>query len=175
MDAPAKYDYVVVGAGAAGAIVANRLSANGATVCLLEAGPPDRHPWLRIPAGFIKVIFNPRYAWQFSTEGTELTNGRRIPLPQGKTLGGSTSINGLVYNRGQKGDYDHWAALGNKGWAFQDVLPYFKSMERRVGGSDEYRGRTGELSVSDCDWEAPAMRGVHRRRPKHGAAPHRRL
>lgn len=155
MDAVARYDYVVVGAGAAGAIVANRLSASDASVCLLEAGPADRHPWLRIPAGFIKVIFNPRYAWQFESDGTELTNGRRIPIPQGKTLGGSTSINGLVYNRGQRSDFDHWAELGNKGWSFEDVLPYFKSMECRVGGSDEYRGRTGELRVSDCDWQHP--------------------
>ena len=155
MNAAAKYDYVIVGSGAAGAIVANRLSAGGASVCLLEAGPPDNHPFLHIPAGFIKVIFNPKYAWQFSSEGTELTNGRRIPIPQGKTLGGSSSINGLVYNRGQISDYDHWAELGNEGWSFNDVLPYFKSMERREGGSDAYRGRAGELPVSDADWEHP--------------------
>ena len=150
-DATATYDYVIVGSGAAGAIIANRLSASSATVCLLEAGPADQNPFLHIPAGFIKVVFNPRYAWQFSSEPTELTKGRRIPLPQGKTLGGSTSINGLVYNRGQKSDYDLWAELGNEGWSFKDVLPYFKSMEKRIGGSDDYRGRSGELPVSDCD------------------------
>jgi len=149
------FDYVIVGAGAAGAILANRLSADGSTVCLLEAGPSDWHPFLHIPAGFIKVVFNPTYAWQFTTEPTELTAGRRIPIPQGRVLGGSSSINGLVYNRGQHQDYDHWADLGNPGWAFRDVLPYFKSMERRQGGSDEYRGRAGDLPVSDIDWIHP--------------------
>lgn len=155
MESAAKYDYVIVGSGAAGAIIANRVSSGGASVCLLEAGPPDTHPYLHIPAGFIKVIFNPRYAWQFSSEPSEMTNGRRIPIPQGRTLGGSTSINGLVYNRGQRSDYDHWAELGNEGWAFADVLPYFKSMERHEGGSDDYRGRAGELPITNCDWTHP--------------------
>lgn len=151
----ARFDYVIVGAGAAGAILANRLSADGATVCLLEAGPPDWSPYLHIPAGFIKAVFNPKYAWQFSSEPTDLTNGRRIPIPQGRTLGGSTSINGLVYNRGQHSDFDHWASLGNEGWSFEEVLPYFKSMEKRVGGDDTYRGRNGELPISDIDWIHP--------------------
>ena len=149
------FDYVIVGSGAAGAILAERLSANGASVCVLEAGPPDHSPYLHIPAGFIKAVFNSKYAWQFSSEPTELTNGRRIPIPQGRTLGGSTSINGLVYNRGQAADFDHWASLGNPGWSFADVLPYFKSMERRVGGDDVYRGREGKLPVSDIDWIHP--------------------
>lgn len=151
----ARFDYVIVGAGAAGAILANRLSADGSTVCLLEAGPPDWSPYLHIPAGFIKAVFNPKYAWQFSSEPTDLTNGRRIPIPQGRTLGGSTSINGLVYNRGQHSDFDHWASLGNEGWSFEEVLPYFKSMEKRVGGDDTYRGRNGELPISDIDWIHP--------------------
>lgn len=150
-----RYDYVIVGAGAAGAILANRLSAQGATVCVLEAGPPDHSPWLHIPAGFIKAVFNKKYAWQFSSEPTDLTNGRRVPIPQGRTLGGSTSINGLVYNRGQAADYDHWASLGNPGWSYEEVLPYFKSMERRAGGEDRYRGRAGELPVTDIDWIHP--------------------
>lgn len=149
------FDYVIVGSGAAGSILANRLSASGASVCVLEAGPPDRSPFLHIPAGFIKAVFNPTYAWQFSSEPTALTNGRRIPIPQGRTLGGSTSINGLVYNRGQAADYDNWASLGNTGWSYDEVLPYFKSMERRVGGEDRYRGRKGELPVSDIDWIHP--------------------
>jgi choline dehydrogenase len=149
------FDYVIVGSGAAGSILANRLSADGASVCLLEAGPPDNYFFLHIPVGFVKSVFNPKYAWQFQSEGTPLTNGRRIPIPQGRTLGGSTSINGLVYNRGQHADYDHWASLGNPGWSYEDVLPYFKSMERRVGGDDRYRGRTGELPVSDIDWIHP--------------------
>ncbi|RKP44436.1 GMC family oxidoreductase [Pararobbsia silviterrae] len=150
-----RFDFVIVGSGAAGAILAERLSADGASVCVLEAGPPDRSPYLHIPAGFIKAVFNPKYAWQFSSEPTALTNGRRIPIPQGRTLGGSTSINGLVYNRGQAADFDHWASLGNPGWSFADVLPYFKSMERRVGGDDVYRGRQGALPVSDIDWIHP--------------------
>lgn len=149
------FDYVIVGSGAAGSILANRLSADGATVCVLEAGPPDNSPFLHIPAGFIKAVFNKKYAWQFSSEGTAQTNGRRVPIPQGRTLGGSTSINGLVYNRGQAADFDHWASLGNPGWAYADVLPYFKSMERRKGGDDRYRGRQGELPVTDIDWIHP--------------------
>lgn len=149
------FDYVIVGSGAAGAILANRLSADGATVCVLEAGPPDNSPFLHIPAGFIKAVFNKKYAWQFSSEGTAQTNGRRVPIPQGRTLGGSTSINGLVYNRGQAADFDHWAALGNTGWSYEEVLPYFKSMERRAGGDDRYRGRRGELPVTDIDWIHP--------------------
>ncbi|APX77477.1 GMC family oxidoreductase N-terminal domain-containing protein [Achromobacter insolitus] len=150
-----QFDYVIVGSGAAGSILANRLSADGSTVCVLEAGPPDRSPYLHIPAGFIKAVFNKKYAWQFSSEGTAQTNGRRVPIPQGRTLGGSTSINGLVYNRGQAADFDHWAALGNTGWSYDEVLPYFKSMERRVGGEDRYRGRKGELPVTDIDWIHP--------------------
>lgn len=150
-----QFDYVIVGSGAAGSILANRLSADGSTVCVLEAGPPDRSPYLHIPAGFIKAVFNKKYAWQFSSEGTAQTNGRRVPIPQGRTLGGSTSINGLVYNRGQAADFDHWAALGNTGWSYDEVLPYFKSMERRMGGDDRYRGRKGELPVTDIDWIHP--------------------
>lgn len=150
------FDYVIVGAGAAGAILANRLSEDGkTTVCLLEAGPADWHPYIHIPAGFIKTLFNPAFTWQFQTEPTEQTAGRRIPIPQGRVLGGSTSINGLVYNRGQHEDYDHWARLGNHGWSYAEVLPYFKRMERRVGGDDQYRGRGGELPVSDIDWNHP--------------------
>ncbi|NMM37782.1 MAG: choline dehydrogenase [Glaciimonas sp.] len=151
------FDYVIVGSGAAGAILANRLSADGkATVCLLEAGPSDWHPFLHIPAGFIKTLFNPTFTWQFNTEVGEHTNGRRIPVPQGRTLGGSTSVNGLVYNRGQAADYDEWAALGNSGWSYAEVLPYFKRMECRIGeGDDRYRGRNGELPITDIDWKHP--------------------
>lgn len=148
-----RFDYVIVGAGAAGAILANRLCADGkTTVCLLEAGPPDWHPFLHIPAGFIKMLFNPGFTWPFQTEATAWTNGRRIPVPQGRTLGGSSAINGLVYNRGLAADYDHWARLGNTGWSYAEVLPYFKRTERRAGGDDAYRGRSGELPVTDNDW-----------------------
>ena len=151
------FDYVIVGAGAAGSIIANRLSADpGVTVCLLEAGPPDWHPFLHIPSGFIKVLFNPAYTWQFSSEPTSNTAGRRIPIPQGRTLGGSTSINGLAYNRGQPSDYDAWEKAGNRGWSFAEVLPYFKRSENRIGtGDDKFRGRRGELAVSNLEWIHP--------------------
>jgi choline dehydrogenase len=150
------FDYVIVGAGAAGAILADRLSEDGRhTVCLLEAGGPDRHPWLHIPAGFIKVIFDPDKAWTFSSQATEWTGGRRIPLPQGKTLGGSTSINGMVYNRGQSEDFDGWAAMGNPGWGYDEVLPYFKRNERYAGGDARLRGRDGRMPVTDMPWIHP--------------------
>jgi choline dehydrogenase len=151
------FDYVIVGAGAAGSILANRLTEDGTTtVCLLEAGPTDWHPFLHIPAGFIKAIFNPAFTWQFSSEPTDKTNGRRVPIPQGRTLGGSTSINGLAYTRGQPADYDGWAAAGNNGWGYEDVLPYFKRSERKVGmGEAEFHGRVGEQVVTDMDWIHP--------------------
>lgn len=153
------YDYVIVGSGAAGAILANRLSEDAnVSVCLLEAGPADYHPFIHLPAGFVKMIFNPSFAWQFKTEPDAATFGRQIPIPQGKTLGGSTSINGLVYNRGQHSDYDHWAALGNPGWNFEGVLPYFKKNERRPqGGSDPLRGYDGPLPISDIEWKHPIL------------------
>ncbi len=150
------FDYVIVGGGAAGAILAARLSEDAATsVCLLEAGPRDWHPYLHMPAGYIKSVFNPTYAWQFSSEPDPLTLGRRIPLPQGKVLGGSTSINGLVYNRGQREDFDGWAAMGNPGWGYADVPPYFRRNERRELGDAALRGREGPQHVSDIAWSHP--------------------
>ena len=151
------FDYVIVGAGAAGSILANRLTEDaGTTVCLLEAGPRDWHPYLHIPSGFIKAIFNPAFTWQFSSEPTDQTNGRRVPIPQGRTLGGSTSINGLAYTRGQPADYDGWAAAGNRGWGFGDVLAYFKRSERKIGpGDDDYHGRAGEQIITSMDWIHP--------------------
>ncbi|MBB6577202.1 choline dehydrogenase [Comamonas odontotermitis] len=151
------FDYVIVGSGAAGAIVAARLSEDsGVSVCVLEAGGADWHPYLKLPAGFIKVIFNPERAWQFSSEPSARTAGRRIPLPQGKTLGGSTSINGLVYNRGQREDFDGWAARGNPGWSYDEVLPYFKRSETFVDGGDPaLRGHSGRLKVTLPHWPHP--------------------
>ena len=152
-----EFDYVIVGAGAAGCILANRLAAGGThTVCLLEAGPPDDSIFLRIPAGVYKVSSNPKYAWQFETEPSPGTANRSIPMPQGKTLGGSTAINGMNYNRGQPADFDGWARRGNRGWGYADILPYFKKTERRIGGCDvRYRGTEGLLPITDCDWRHP--------------------
>src|SRR5574337_233807 len=151
------FDYVVVGAGAAGAIVARRLAEDPAvSVCLLEAGPPDRHPYPHLPAGFIKMLFDPAYTWTYDSEPDPRTLDRRVPLPQGKTLGGSSAINGLIYNRGQAEDYDGWAALGNPGWSFADVLPYFQRNERWLGeGSSPLRGRAGAVPVTPIDWFHP--------------------
>lgn len=151
------FDYVIVGAGAAGSILANRLSQDSkTTICLLEAGPSDWHPFLKIPAGFTKMMFNPAFTWQFSSEPTDNTKGRRVPIPVGRTLGGSTAINGLAYTRGLPSDFDAWAAAGNKGWGYSDVLPYFKRSERKVGGGDDaYHGRTGEQAITDMDWFHP--------------------
>lgn len=157
LNSHSSFDYIVVGSGAAGAIVASRLSANPANrVCLLEAGGSDWNPFIHMPVGFIKTIFNPKLAWQFHTEGHEKTDGRSIPIPQGKTLGGSTSINGLVYNRGQREDYDYWSELGNTGWDYESILPYFKRIERCEFSVDEgYRSQGGVVPVSRIDWQHP--------------------
>jgi choline dehydrogenase len=152
------FDYVVVGTGAGGSIVAARLSEDpGVTICSLEAGPPDTHPFIHLPAGLIKVLFNPKYTWQFKTEPSEHLNGRSIAVPIGRTVGGSTSINGMSINRGQADDFNSWANSGNIGWGYADVLPYFRKFERRIGdGDDTYRGRDGKIPVTDIDWIHPA-------------------
>lgn len=157
MDLAEAFDYVVVGAGAAGAIVARRLAEDPAiSVCLLEAGPPDRHPYLHLPAGFIKMLFNPAYTWTYGSEPDPRTLNRRVPLPQGKTLGGSSAINGLIYNRGQAEDYDGWAALGNPGWSFAEVLPYFQRNEHWLGpAGSTRRGTAGRVPVTPIDWIHP--------------------
>ncbi|HEY7943453.1 MAG TPA: choline dehydrogenase [Casimicrobiaceae bacterium] len=143
------YDYIIVGAGSAGCVLANRLSADGRhSVLLLEAGPPDNYPWIHIPIGYAKTMFNPRYNWCFHTEPDPGMNGRRIYWPRGKTLGGSSSINGLICVRGQREDYDGWAAAGNAGWSYDDVLPYFKRLEHAVDGDPAYHGRDGPLWCS---------------------------
>ena len=151
------FDYVIVGAGSAGSVLANRLSEDaGTSVCVLEAGPADWHPFIHLPAGFIKTFYNTSINWCYSQEPGPWTAGRRIFSPRGKTLGGSSSINGHIYNRGQRQDFDTWAQIGNRGWGYADVLPYFKRLERRVGeGEATYRGRDGQLTVTDIDWNDP--------------------
>lgn len=151
------FDYVIVGAGSAGCVLAARLSEDpGVSVCVLEAGPTDWHPYIHVPAGFIKTFYDRRVNWLYSQEPGPYTNGRRIVAPRGKTLGGSSSINGMVFNRGQPLDFDTWAQLGNRGWGYADVLPYFKRLERRVGEADpDYRGTEGPLTVTDVDWRHP--------------------
>ncbi len=124
--------------------------------CVLEAGPSDWHPYIHMPAGFIKTFHLPSVNWLYQMEPSDWTGGRRIFAPRGKTLGGSSSINGHVYNRGQRMDFDTWAQLGNRGWGYADVLPYFRRMERRLGDGDPtFRGRDGSLAVSDLDWRHP--------------------
>ena len=146
------FDYVVVGGGTAGSIMVNRLSADGASVCLLEAGPKDLHPFIHIPAGYIKNIYSPKLTWGFKSKPNSATANRSFPVPQGRVLGGSSSINGLNYVRGQRADYDNWAQMGNTGWSYDEVLPYFKRSERRIGpGDDAVRGREGELPITDLD------------------------
>jgi len=164
------FDYVIVGAGSAGSVLANRLSEDpGTTVALLEAGPSDWHPFIHIPAGFIKTFYNPRINWCYSMEPTEWTGGRRVFAPRGKTLGGSSSINGHIYNRGQRMDFDNWAQRGNLGWGYADVLPYFRRMERRIGGGeDTFRGREGNLTVTDIDWHHPLCEAFIEGAVQHG-------
>jgi choline dehydrogenase len=151
------FDYVIVGAGSAGCVLANRLSEDAdVSICVLEAGPRDWHPYIHLPAGFIKTFYNSSVNWCYSQEPGPWTAGRRIFAPRGKTLGGSSSINGHIYNRGQHQDFDTWAQLGNRGWGYPDVLPYFKRLERRIGdGEETFRGRDGGLTVTDIGWSDP--------------------
>ena len=144
------YDYIVVGAGSAGAVVANRLSSDARNrVLLLEAGPAS-HPWSRIPIGYAKLIKNPAANWLYTAEPDANTNNRRLPAPRGRMLGGSSAINGNAFVRGQAQDFDTWAQMGNRGWSYKDVLPYFKGMESYLGGGDDaYRGRAGPLRVTN--------------------------
>jgi choline dehydrogenase len=143
-------DYVVVGAGSAGCVVAARLSEDpSARVVLLEAGGVDRNPWIHVPLGYGKTIGDPSVNWCYETEPDPNLNGRRVFWPRGKVLGGSSSINGLLYVRGQAEDFDHWRQLGNAGWSFDDVLPYFKRSEGRIGEVTELHGAAGPLAVSD--------------------------
>ena len=144
-------DFIVVGAGSAGAALASRLTESGRYhVLLLEAGG-ETHPLSRVPISFAKFINRPGVNWLYASEPEANTGGRPIPVPRGRMLGGSSAINGMVWVRGQRQDYDHWAQLGNRGWSYQDVLPIFKAMESYGGGDGEIRGRDGPIKVSDID------------------------
>ena len=149
-------DYVIVGAGSAGCVLANRLSADpNVRVVLLEAGGRDTNPWIHIPVGYFKTIHNPKVDWCYKTEPDPGLNGRSIEWPRGKVLGGSSSLNGLLYVRGQPQDYDRWAQMGNRGWGWDDVLPLFKRSERNERGADDFHGDQGPLSVSNMRIQRP--------------------
>src|SRR6202171_1205738 len=145
-----EFDYVIVGAGSAGCVLANRLSADGRnSVLLLEAGPKDSNLWIHVPLGYAKLFKDKSVNWMYQTEPEPGLGGRQVFQPRGKVLGGSSSINGLLYVRGQHEDYDRWRQRGNVGWGFGDVLPYFRKAENQQRGADKYHGAGGPLPVSD--------------------------
>jgi choline dehydrogenase len=155
-EADLEFDYVVVGAGSAGCVLANRLSADGKhSVLLLEAGPKDSNIWIHVPLGYAKLFKEKTVNWMYQTEPEPGLNGRQVFQPRGKVLGGSSSINGLLYVRGQHEDYDRWRQRGNVGWGYEDVLPYFKKAENQQRGADDYHGVGGPLAVSDWRHEDP--------------------
>jgi choline dehydrogenase len=174
-----EFDYVVVGAGSAGCVLANRLSSDpDVSVCLLEAGDEDRSFWIHLPIGYGKTMWDPAVNWKFQTDPDPHMNGRQVYWPRGKTLGGSSSINGLIYIRGQREDYDQWASLGNTGWSFDEVLPYFIRSECNQRGADAFHGDSGPLRVSDIGQsnalidafiEAAQQNGVPRNNDFNGA------
>ncbi|MBU2533474.1 MAG: GMC family oxidoreductase N-terminal domain-containing protein, partial [Alphaproteobacteria bacterium] len=155
------FDYIVVGAGSAGSVVAHRLSADPRNkVLLLEAGPASHH-WSSIPLGYAKLLHNPAANWCYHAEPEAATDGRRLPVPRGRILGGSSAINGCAYVRGQAQDFDTWAQMGNRGWSYRDVLPYFKRMETYEGdGDDAYRGREGPLRITNPKPADPLYRAL---------------
>ena len=175
----AEFDYIIVGAGSAGCVLANRLTESGRhRVLLLEAGGEDRNIWIHIPLGYGKHFSNPDVNWLYETEPEPECHGRKIIAPRGKVMGGSSSINGLMYVRGQAQDYDRWRQLGNPGWSFADVLPYFRKAEDQARGADEFHGAdgplrsriSGDLPIADAFIEAAAQCGYPRNPDFNGAA-----
>ena len=150
------FDYVIVGAGSAGCVLANRLSEDASvTVALLEAGGRDTNPWIHVPAGYYRNVTNPNITWQYGSGPEPELGGRIVNWPRGRVLGGSSAINGLLYVRGQAEDFNVWRQLGNPGWSFRDVLPYFKRAEDQSRGADDLHGSGGPLSVEDVRMDNP--------------------